>query len=311
MNTKKFFLALGLTASVFVMIFGGYYTASFLLGSNGETDVGLDAKIPDQPVNVLLMGLDEDKTRSDVMMLVCIQPKAEMIKVLSITRDTRVQVDGHSIKINAAMGYKRRQELAIEKVRALTGLPIHHYMVVNFEGFRNVVDILGGVDFDVPVKMDYDDPVQNLHIHVPKGMQHLDGKTAEGVVRFRDHDGHTNYYPEGDPDRIKVQQQFLKALFAQKLDPKYIGKVGEILGEVSKHVETDLSLADMLAYAPLLNKLKEDSIFAAALPGEGRYIGGVSYFIHDEKATRELVEKEFRYDVKRAPPEPSASPDAP
>ena len=210
--------------------------------------------------------------------------------VLSIPRDTRVQyASGRYDKINHSMGYKNPEETIISLVKQITGMPIHYYCEVDFQGFRDVIDVLGGVEFDVPVDMHYEDPVQNLYIHVDKGFQLLDGKKAEGVVRFR------NTYANGDHDRIPVQQNFLKELFRQKLQPQYIAKAPAILEEIYEHVTTNFSVADATKYVGMLKKMDGDSLKTHTLPGEGQYIGGISYYLYDEAATKQMILEHFGY----------------
>lgn len=299
MSIKRFFGAMGITVLVLLMVFGGWRTAQFLFGSNLSGDVaGMLDKLDDKKVNILCMGLDKDRTRADVIMLVSADPKLGTINLLSIPRDTRVQVGGKYIKINACMGYDRRETLMIEKVKEITGLPVHYYAECDFQGFRDVIDILGGVDFDVPQNMDYEDPAQGLSIHLKKGMQHLDGKGAEGVVRYR------HSYAMGDYDRIKVQQDFIKALFEQKLKPQYITKAPELIREISESVTTNLTVADAIKYAGMLKKFTEDSLHTYSLPGESKTISGISYFLYDPEETDALIQSTFLSDGTS--PSPSA-----
>ncbi|MBE7021687.1 MAG: LytR family transcriptional regulator [Ruminococcaceae bacterium] len=291
MNIKKFFLSMLVTILVVCTIAGGLSAANFLFGTNLADEIAkyLD-KTTNDKVNVLLMGLDKGKTRADVIMVVSVDPKENTVKVLSIPRDTRAQYsESRYDKINHAMGYKNPEETIIRLVRNITGMPIHYYCEIDFMGFRNVIDILGGVEYDVPINMHYDDPVQDLHIHVNKGLQVLDGEDAEGVVRFR------NTYANGDYDRIALQQDFLKELFAQKLDAKYITKAPAIVNEIYDHVKTNFSVADATKYLGMLKKMTDDSLTTYTLPGNSQYISGISYFIYDPAKTREMVLYNFGY----------------
>ena len=155
----------------------------------------LDPVVPSSKYNVLLMGTDASGNLTDVMMIYQIDPQNKMVNVLSIPRDTRIYYNKRVDKINAphsygqqktdAGGAKRGDEYAIRAVKALTGIPIHHYVCINFAAFRQIIDAIDGFDFDVPQDMDYDDDWQDLHIHLKKGFQHLDGDKAEQLVRFR------------------------------------------------------------------------------------------------------------------------------
>lgn len=296
MNVKKFFISMLVTFLVILVIGGGLMTANFMFGTNLSSEITnfLD-KSDTKKVNILLMGLDKDRTRADVIMVVSLDPEFNTVNILSIPRDTRVQYsEGKYDKLNHAMGYKNPEETTIRLVRQVTGMPIHYYCEVDFMGFRDVIDILGGVYFDVPINMHYEDPAQNLSIHVNKGYQKLDGKQAEGVVRYR------ATYANGDHDRIPVQQNFLKALFEQKLQPEYLTKAPALIKEIYEHVKTNFSVADATGYIKMLRKMSADSLQTHTLPGESKYIGNVSYFVYDTSATRQLILENFGYPEEEA-----------
>ncbi len=296
MNKKKFFLSMLITILVVATIGAGLSAAQFFFGTSLSVELSkfLD-KISNDKVNVLLMGLDKDRTRADVIMVVSVNPDDNTVKVLSIPRDTRVQYSSTRYdKINHAMGYKNPEETIIRLVKQVTGMPIHYYCEVDFMGFRNVIDILGGVEYDVPINMHYDDPAQDLHIHVNKGLQVLDGKAAEGVVRFR------NTYANGDYDRINLQQDFLREMFAQKLQAKYITKAPAIINEIYDHVKTNFSVADATKYLGMLKKMTPDSLSTHTLPGQSQYISGVSYFVYSPDEVEDLVLYEFGYPEEEA-----------
>jgi LCP family protein required for cell wall assembly len=313
MNFKKYISALLVTVITCLAVFGGASLARFFYGDSLADEI---EKLLDKPVgkkiNVLVMGLDEDKIRADTIMIVNINPEDKSIKLMSIPRDTKVHVGSSAIKINATMSYKSKEELMIQKLREVTGMPIHYYAEVDFSGFIKIVDILGGVDYNVPYPMNYDDPTQNLHIHLNPGMQHLNGKKAHDFVRFRQNNGGTapGLYALGDEGRIQAQQDFLKEFVRQKLQPQYITKAPELIEEVYKYVKTNFTVADAIRYAGMLSKLDSDSFETFMLPGAGEYQGGVSYFIHNKEKTRELVYQEFGYlngESVPLPPEPTPS----
>lgn len=309
MNWKRFLVAGGVTVLTLVMIWGGWSTARFLFGTtlDEETAPMDQVSATEERVNILCLGLDQERIRSDVIMLVSIDPKYNTVSILSLPRDTQVHVNGKTIKLNETMSYERREELLISKVKELTGVPVHYYAEIDFQGFIDVIDILGGVDFNVPYKMDYDDPTQNLHIHFTPGMQHLDGQKAHDFVRFRHNNDNSapGPYAMGDTGRVQAQQEFLKALFEQKLKPQYITKAPQILDEVYKHLRTNMSIADMMGYLPVLQNLSADSLHTFQLPGESRYENNLWYHIYDPEETDALVEQYFL--STSVPPSPSAS----
>lgn len=293
MNRKKFFSSFIITVLALCMILGGLFAAT-----GGFSLRGISSLLgggPAEKTNILLLGLDKEARRADVVMVVGVDPERNKVSVLSIPRDTRVEVSpGRFDKINHTMGYKKPEETIISAVEKLTGMPIDYYCEITFEGFRNFIDILGGVEFDVPVDMHYDDPVQDLHIHINKGLQVLNGAQAEGVVRFR------NTYARADLQRIEVQQDFLMALFEQKLNAKYILKAPAILEEMYENVKTDISLGTAIQYAGMLNDLTAESLSTSTMPGNAKTIGGVSYVVPDEAALEEIVLTEFGYPEDKA-----------
>ena len=266
MNKRKFILSLVITLAVLAIIFVVFQLFSSNTGFQDALDSSGSGKI-----NVLVVGVDKDGTRSDVNMLFSLDPKEKTVNLMSIPRDTRVEFKkGSHGKINACIGKQNGEELLIETVKDLTGMPIHNFCKVNFEGLRNIIDILGGVEFDVPMDMDYDDPAQDLHIHLKKGKQTLNGADAEGLLRFR------KGYATGDLGRIDMQQAFLKELINQKLSPKYIFKAVPVVKEISKNVETDMSVMYMLKYAWKFRDSDKVEFNSYTLPGAPKMIGGVS-----------------------------------
>ncbi len=254
-------------------------------------------------VNILLLGVDEGGMRSDTIMLASLNGKTGKLSVLSIPRDTRVLVGRYYQKINAAIGIgaqevrkgnlKEPEELSVQKVKLLTGMPIHYFMSVNFDGFMEIIDALGGVEFDVPFRMKYDDPVQGLHIDLQPGLQTLNGKQAHDFVRFRK--GNAGYpgYAMGDLGRIEAQQAFIKALIQQKVTAKNILKADEIFEVVQKHVRTNYTAKDLIRHLGAIRKINSDTMTMYQLPGSAQTIGGASYFICDDAKTQELVETVF------------------
>lgn len=246
----------------------------------------------ESPLNLLVLGLDKDGTRSDVILLFNFEPGLSRLNILSIARDTKVREDGKNGKINAL--YSRGGEkLVAGEVRSITGLPVHYYLTMDFKGFRKIIDTLGGVSFNVPIRMSYDDPTQDLHIHLRKGMQLLDGEKAEQLVRYRKGNAKGQGYAEGDIGRIKMQQEFLKALIKQKVSLRYISRADELFGILQKYVKTNISFSDIAQNMGSIRKIKGDEIKTFSLPGESRMIGDVWYFIYNRKETTDIINSSF------------------
>ncbi len=237
-------------------------------------------KIEGKTINFLLLGTDESRRRTDTMMIFSLNTEENTLTLTSMPRDTKIQIKNRAQKLNASIPYGSLS-LLIQNIKAMTGIPIHHYALVDFEGFRNIIDILGGVEFDVPMRMKYDDPAQDLHIDLQKGVQVLDGDKAEQLVRFR------HGYAMGDHKRIEVQREFMIALMQQKLKPEYLTKAVDIFKEISEFTETNITVADIMGYLSTIKNLKTEDIRNVKFPGEAKYIGNISYFVADIDAVKE------------------------
>lgn len=281
MNVKKYFSIVGVATLVFVIFALGILAYNYLYTPFGETEnmpdggyveyvEGIDEIERSKPYNILVLGVDVEAHLTDVMMLCQIDTVNHKMNMLSVPRDTRVNINGRTAKINSA--YHGGVEQTIKSVKELTSLPIHYYYLVNTSAFRDAIDALDGVDFTVPQNMDYEDPLQNLYIHLKEGYQHLDGDKSEQLVRFR-------RYPNGDIDRIKVQHDFFNALVEQKLAAKYILKIPELYSIIAENSSTNMRVVDMLSAGKQLLGIEKSDYAAYTIPGEARTIDGISYYI--------------------------------
>ncbi len=285
MNKRKFVLSLVITLAIFAIVI----SIGTLFSANTDFKAALD-RSQDGKTNILVVGVDKDGKRSDVNMVVSIDPKTKSVNLLSIPRDTKVELkDGSTAKINACIGKEKGETVLINEVKELTGLPINNFCKVSFEALRNSIDLLGGVEFDVPMDMDYDDPAQDLHIHLKKGLQTLNGEDAEGLLRYR------KGYANADLGRIDTQQAFIKEAISQKLNPKYITKLFPVIKEINKNLETDMSVMYMIRQAWNFRDGDKIDFHSYTLPGVPKMIGGASYFICDKAATDTLVRVQFGY----------------
>lgn len=223
-------------------------------------------------VNVLVLGVDSvDGThRADTIFLLGINPAKSSVNMLSIPRDTRVLVDGKARKINEILP---RYGINVLKtlIENLLKIKINRYAELGFQGFINVIDIVGGIDVDVEKPMHYDDYSGNLHIHFDPGINHMNGKKALEYVRFRG-----DYM--ADLGRIKRQQQFVKTVFDKLITPGVFMKLPKIIGETIEHIKTDFTFTELITLANAFNSYKV--VFKnMSLPGEPRYIDKISYFM--------------------------------
>ena len=258
--------------------------------ANFDEDTLDEVEISKEKCNILVLGTDKSGELTDVIMLAQINPEKRTACVMSIPRDTRVKFNGRWMKINAvhAEGFKQNKgsENAIIAVKELTGIPINHFIKVNFNAFRDSIDELGGVDFNVPQRMKYSDPYQDLYIDLQKGMQHLDGDKSEQLVRFR-------RYKNGDIDRIKVQQDFLHALIEQQLKVSNIGKISKIYRIIARNMETSMTPDDAVQGARQILSIGGDNITTVTMPNNPQYINEISYVIPDMAGLKSVREEFF------------------
>lgn len=249
-------------------------------------------------VNALIVGVDKGGTLTDTIMIASYDMDKNEVNILSVPRDTRMYVGSRYQKINSAHsisqgGKKKGINGTIDAVTRLTGIPINYYVEFTFSAFRETIDALGGVEFDVPQNMNYDDPAQNLHIHLKKGLQMLDGEKAEQFVRFR-------RYPRGDIDRVAAQQAFIKALAEQKLNASIVGKLPELFKTLQKNLVTNITVADVTKYLLNITDLTSENVHMHALPGVSNGTDyGSSYWIPDMTELKTLIETTFGYDASK------------
>ena len=220
---------------------------------------------------VLILGRDTGGGgNTDTMLLASYDVTNQKATVMSIPRDTMVNVPWDIKKINSVYSYygggDRGIQYLYKEISQLVGFEPDFQVVVEWEAVGQIVDAMGGVWFDVPRNMDYDDPFQDLSIHLDKGYQLLNGEQAMGVVRFRDG---ANGYKDGDIGRIGTQQAFLKAVLEQLLKLENITKINELVEVFQKNVTTDLSLQNIFwfAKAAIQGGLKVENVNFVTMPG--------------------------------------------
>ena len=286
MNLKKFFKTFVVATLVIVALMAIIFVAKLFIADIGSSPKieALDKYKRGERKNVLVLGTDKSGLRSDVMMVFSFSSKDKTINSVSIPRDTRVELYGKYQKINAALAIGQ-EELAVQAVKDITGIPIHEYVKVNFQAVSDVVDVLGGVVFDVPQNMRYSDPAQDLEIDLEEGEQLLDGDKALQLLRFR-------RYPMGDLQRVKVQQEFMKAAFEQKFNLKYIFKIGKVFEAVEENISSSLTVAEVTTLARQVLGSRVDGVNTLELPTYMSQSG--VYVIVDQNKIDAFVEENFK-----------------
>lgn len=276
---------------------GAMFASSSLLDKTAGDAVEEGLLTAKDKSTIMIMGVDsreDDVGRSDTLMIAAVDPKRNQASLLSVPRDTRVKIPGHSWdKINAAYAYGSAksgilggEKLAQRTVEDFLGVNIDHYVVIDTHAFQKIIDAIGGIDIDVEKRMYYEDPWDDdggLVIDLKPGMQHMNGKTAVTYVRYRDE--------EGDIGRIKRQQKFMKACMDKVTSPSIIPKLPTVIKEVIGSVKTDLSFRQLLEFAGTLKEAQKNGLKTEMVPGRPLYISGVSYWIPDvEKLRTTLAE---------------------
>ena len=245
--------------------------------------------------NILCAGRDEAAYNTDVLMLVSFDTPNGQVSVVQIPRDT--YLDGG--KVNALWAKKRNtakrngsssvdtdaMDMLCRTLEETLCIRIDHWVLCNLQAFREAVDALGGVTVDVPCDMDYDDPAQNLSIHLSAGTQLLNGTQAEGLVRFR------SGYVRGDLGRVDVQKLFLSALLSKAKEISIL-QLPALLKTATAHLSASLSLSDLLYFAKSAQKLDLSNVTFLTLPGtDCREYGssGAWYYVLSRQGVWECV----------------------
>ena len=301
----RIFLIILLMIALFIAGFVGYSAYKNGWGVKGmiQTAMGQDeTKLADlDPLTVLIMGVSEDISSklTDTIIIASYNPKTQKATLLSIPRDTFIGKNKNTAtsydKINAL--YQSSPEKTLAAVNKITGLDIKYYVVISNNALVQLVDEIGGVEFDVPIDMNYDDSSQKLAIHLKKGKQKLNGAQAEGLVRFRKNNNGTSYpseYGDNDLGRMRTQREFITEVAKQTLQLKNITKIGSFVDIIKENVTTNIknwsTIKDYIAYAV---DFSTENIRAESLPGEAGYYNKLSFFVYNKKETDKLVQELF------------------
>jgi len=286
---------------VFLLLIGGIATFGYNIYS--ETKKASDKiyqalkpgdrtnhiKMRKDPFTVLLVGVekqyDDEKGRSDVVMLLTVNPKTNKVYLLSIPRDTRVYIasEGRKDKITHSYSYGGIQS-TVEAVNELIDIPIDYYITTDFEGFEKVVDSLGGITVDVPFtfKAQLTGSLKWHTFH--KGEQELNGNEALAYVRMRKSD------PRGDFGRNERQKQVIRAIIDKSTSITSLTKLDDIIADLGDHVRTNIPPSDLLSFIYVYQKMKNADVENLHLEGYDETIDGVYYYIPDEQSVISLNE---------------------
>jgi len=274
-NKKKVILIIFSVISLVVLIFLLKYFGIFPFSS----DI-----LSYNRVNILIVGCDEIENygRADTIVFLSISPKTKDVLILSIPRDTRVEIPERGMdKINHAYAFGGKK-LISETVSLFLDMPIHFYAIADFIGFVNIIDELGGIEIDVEKEMHYVDKAGGLDINLSPGKQILDGEKSLQYIRFRQD-------KLGDLGRIKRQQKLALAVIEKMMNFDSIAKIPQISEGMNEYIETDIKVQDAIALANLFKGTNQEKFNVETVQGEPVYIKGVSYLEPDVEKVRQRV----------------------
>lgn len=297
------------TSVIFALLLAVTIILGLPLSSNDSPDFLVPVDTASGKLNVLLLGVDKDGERSDSIMLVNYDFDTHKINLLSIPRDTKIYVEDRKTNrkitevhgMHDSAGNMYGASAVAKAVTELTGIPINYYLEFSFTALDNTMDILGPVEFDVPDiegngrGMNYDDPYQDLHIHLKPGMQELSGNQIQQFLRYRK----SNYGTSDGSDisRVGRQQELLKAIIDQKLNLELITKIPDIFNEMKTQLNTNFSIKDVIKYAGYLKDISSENMTTYVLPGESGMSNGIWYYLCDLDSTAEMITTTFGYEI--------------
>lgn len=302
---RKWVLRITLLTLFLVLGVGGYYAYHFVSAVSDahkpldrtKSDLRDEVVSIDEPFTVLVLGIDaqggEGNYRPDTMMLLSINPKNNTMKMLSIPRDTYVEIpnrNGGKDKINSVPAYAFRQgadpvQHLIETVEKFLNVPVDHYATINFKGFVEIVDAVGGVDVEVPFDFWEKRAGKNERIYFTKGPMHLNGEEALAYVRMRKRD------KMGDLGRNMRQRQVLQDVASKMASFKNVSKIDDILQALGKNVAFDFNIKDLPSLQRLISNIPKENMESLELKGDdGNWRPGSGrtyyYYVHEPERQR-------------------------
>ena len=268
---------------------------STILGQNETTIENLEE------IRVLVLGSSQNLT--DTIMVASYNPKTQEASLLSIPRDSFIGDNKEKAtswdKLNSVYQGKYPEKV-LKEVCELLRINIKYYVIIDTDALIELVDTIGGVKFDVPIDMDYDDPTQGLHIYLKKGEQLIDGVHAEQLLRFRHNNDGSSYskeYGDNDYGRMRTQREFITAVINQTLKPQNILKIGDIIDISYKNLVTNLKISDIKDYVPFLVNFSSSDLKTATIAGYPDTYNKLSFIVHNNKEVNEVVNELFIHSI--------------
>ncbi|BBK75487.1 MULTISPECIES: LCP family protein [Clostridium] len=286
-------ISIFLTFTVFSIISG--FIALMEVGSQSMPKASNPSG--NKPVNILLLGMDigdpnqednKDIKRTDTIMVVNYNPETDKITTVSVPRDTLIQNNGNSVKINSAFaigGYSRIKT----EVEGLLNVNINYIVKVDYDAFVDIIDAIGGVKMKIERNMIYDDEGQNLHINFKAGETvKLDGQKAQEFFRWRkNNDG--SGFANGDLDRIQNQQKFIAKVIDKCTNPLIVFRIPKIMSAIGNNVETNMSPFSIIKYGLKFMGVSNNDISMLTAAGTPKTINGQSFLVFDKNSNKDII----------------------
>ena len=290
----SFFFTLTLIAA---LIFSSLAALNIIMGEEFDEIAGNILQTNKKEViNALVCGINDNMT--DTIMYIRYEVKTGKIGIMSIPRDTSIAGStppaNSSYKINSIYRGSNTTEL-VKEVEDLIDVKIDYYLFFDSKMLISMIDEIGGIEVNVPMRMKYDDPTQNLHIDLQPGTQVLNGKQAEQFVRFRKNNDGTGY-SGGDIERTKTQQEFIKKFISSVLSPKNVFKIKNLIEIALNNTDTNITLREALKYVTDLRKVDVDNMVTCTAPGnyyDATNPVWVSFWVLDEDEVRRVIKEDF------------------
>lgn len=245
--------------------------------------------IPAKRVNVLVIGVAAGL--ADTMMLASFNPGDKDVQIYSIPRDTFYERKGSTgtanKKINASYG-KGKAEGVVKSVEGLTGVPIHYYVQIDYNAVESIVNAVGGIEVEVPMDMNYDDPADDLQIHFEKGQVIQKGEDIVRILRYRKNNKGGGY-KEGDLGRIKMQQEVVKLGIEKVVKGNLVLNFMKLQDPIQDNVKTNMTPKQMMFYITKASAVKSENINLQTLPGTTKDINGLSFFVVNKEKMQEMI----------------------
>ncbi|MBO1686503.1 LCP family protein [Clostridium butyricum] len=286
-------ISIFLTFTVFSIISG--FIALMEVGSQSMPKASNPSG--NKPVNILLLGMDigdpnqednKDIKRTDTIMVINYNPETDKITTVSVPRDTLIQNNGNSVKINSAFaigGYSRIKT----EVEGLLNVNINYIVKVDYDAFVDIIDAIGGVKMKIERNMIYDDEGQNLHINFKAGETvKLDGQKAQEFFRWRkNNDG--SGFANGDLDRIQNQQKFIAKVIDKCTNPLIVFRIPKIMSAIGNNVETNMSPFSIIKYGLKFMGVSNNDISMLTAAGTPKTINGQSFLVFDKNSNKDII----------------------